>query len=565
MRVQPFPGALAIALIAVRANLLTAQLEVQRPPIPQLTAEDWRADLHVLATEVPKQHPMLFDGLTPTKLTSGQWDSAVSALDARIPYMSRAQIAVGLQRLVALVGAGHTSINPYFDPMLGYHALPIEFYAFRDGIFVRKADSTHADLVGAQVRRIGKLATSDAIAAVASVLSHENDQFVRMMGVGYLVMPEVLAGLGIIDASDSVPLEVERAGHRWTVVLTPAGLVRSDQHDAVTAIDESGWIDMRALSTRPPLYASGPGARWLRFLPDQHLLYVAYQSAVPASDTSERIDAFFARVFAVLDSTGASRLVIDIRNNLGGNSFYNRQLVLGIVRRTQIDQRGRLFVVIGRRTYSAAQNLVNELERYTNATFVGEPTGSPPAFFGDHRALVLPHSRISVNISSLWWQTQNPGDKRPFVAPEIYAEASSEDYRQGRDPAMDAILASLSRPSFAAQLTSALEAGDSTRGLQLVEAFGADPANRFRKAESEVNALGYDLLATGRPQLAVEAFRLNVRAFPGSANTYDSLGEALERLGHHDAAVTMYRRALALDSGMVSSQIALKRLTQAAR
>ena len=39
---------------------------------------------------------------------------------------------------------------------------------------------------------------------------------------------------------------------------------------------------------------------------------------------------------------------------------------------------GRLLVLIGGSTFSAAQTLVNQLERYTDACFVGEPSGSPP-------------------------------------------------------------------------------------------------------------------------------------------------------------------------------------------
>jgi hypothetical protein len=553
-------GVAAIVLVSDVARIAAGQQDDHRPAIPEVSAAEWRGDLHVLAAELPKRHPFVFDGLTPTKLTRSEWDSAVKALDVRIPQLSRDQILVGFQHLVALVGAGHTSINPLFDPMLGYHYLPIELYAFRDGIFVRRADSAHAGLVGARVRRIGKLGIDEAMTAVGSVISHENDQLVRELGVEYLAMPEVLVGLGIVDDVNTVSLEVERAGQRSTVMLRPAGVLRPARHDGTTSIDERAWIDMRPAGTPAPLYEQGPGPRWMRLLADQHLLYVAFQSSVPPTDTAESIDKFIERVLATVDSVAPSRLVIDIRNNLGGNSYYNRQLVLGIVRRTQIDQRSKLFVVIGRRTYSAAQNLVDELERYTNATFVGEPTGSPPAFFGEHRPLVLPHSRITVNISTLWWQTMDPTDRRSFVTPQIYAEASSEDYRRGNDPVMDAIVAAVSGPTFATELTGAVESGDTTRALHLIDGFAADPANRYRRAESEVNAIGYDLVRQGRLELAGLVFRLNVRAFPRSANAYDSLGDALERLGQRDEAAAMYRRAIALDSGMISSQLALRRL-----
>jgi hypothetical protein len=43
-----------------------------------------------------------------------------------------------------------------------------------------------------------------------------------------------------------------------------------------------------------------------------------------------------------------------------------------------INRRGSLYVIIGRMTCSAAQNIATMLQQHTNATFVGEPSGSPP-------------------------------------------------------------------------------------------------------------------------------------------------------------------------------------------
>jgi hypothetical protein len=97
------------------------------------------------------------------------------------------------------------------------------------------------------------------------------------------------------------------------------------------------------------------------------------------------------------------RVVLDIRSNGGGNNFLNRFVVKEIIRRPALDQPDRLLVLIGRGVFSAAQNLVNELDCYTNATFVGEPTGNAPNQYGDARRLELPRSKIRVFISSLYW------------------------------------------------------------------------------------------------------------------------------------------------------------------
>lgn len=78
--------------------------------------------------------------------------------------------------------------------------------------------------------------------------------------------------------------------------------------------------------------------------------------------------------------------------------------------------------------------------------------------------------------------------------------------------------------------------------------------------EEELNRRGYELLAAGKTKEAIAAFRLNAEAFPVSANTHDSLGEALLAAGDREGATASYRRALGLDPGSDSARAALRSL-----
>ena len=522
----------------------------------------WRQDLQVLAAELPRLHPLLFEQLTPTRLTRAAFDSAVGDLDRRIPTLQRHEIVVGLQRIVALAGDGHTSINASFDPNLGYRYYPLRLEALADGIFVVAADSAHAALVGREVRRIGKVPAAEALRRVGTIVSHENEQFLRAHGTLYLMVPEVLHALGITAGVDRAELALSGTGPDTTAVLIPAGPLRPAGHGMQRPIDETRWVTLRPAATPPPFYLSHDEPRWVEYLPATRTLYVAYQSSMPPRD-GESIPAFFARVFALADSVKPERLILDVRGNIGGESFFNRQLVLGIVRRPALDRRGAFFAVIGRGTYSAAQNLVNELERYTNVTFAGEPTASPPAFFGDHEAVRLPRSGISVNIATLWWAAPlNPRDRRPFTAPRVFAEPTSADVRAGRDPVLEAIDRWGKSPRLTAELTAALASADTGLPARRLAEFRARTENRYADVEPEVNALGYALLGSA-PRDAVRVFELNVAAFPHSANAHDSLGEAYERTGRREDAVRLYRRALALDPRMGNTRDGLARLGQA--
>jgi thiol-disulfide isomerase/thioredoxin len=65
--------------------------------------------------------------------------------------------------------------------------------------------------------------------------------------------------------------------------------------------------------------------------------------------------------------------------------------------------------------------------------------------------------------------------------------------------------------------------------------------------ESELNACGYALMASGNTKEAVTVFRINANLFPQSANCYDSLGEAYAKVGMKDKAIQAYEYVLELD------------------
>jgi predicted alpha/beta superfamily hydrolase len=64
--------------------------------------------------------------------------------------------------------------------------------------------------------------------------------------------------------------------------------------------------------------------------------------------------------------------------------------------------------------------------------------------------------------------------------------------------------------------------------------------------ELVINALGYRYLQAGDADRAITVFTQNVKRYPGSANVYDSLGEALENKGETEKAAKNYAKAVEL-------------------
>jgi CubicO group peptidase (beta-lactamase class C family) len=97
-----------------------------------------------------------------------------------------------------------------------------------------------------------------------------------------------------------------------------------------------------------------------------------------------------------------------------------------------------------------------------------------------------------------------------------------------------------------------LEQGVAAAVKQYLELKTAAPDD-YDFGESALNGLGYWLMGHDRLADAIEVFKLNVEAFPKSANPYDSLGEAYRKAGRRDLALASYRKALELDPTLGSA------------
>jgi len=79
-------------------------------------------------------------------------------------------------------------------------------------------------------------------------------------------------------------------------------------------------------------------------------------------------------------------------------------------------------------------------------------------------------------------------------------------------------------------------------------------------SEGDINDLGYRLLSRKRVAEAIEILKLNVEAYPASANVYDSLGEAYSVSGNTPLAIQNYEKSLSLDPSNANAAMMLKKL-----
>lgn len=393
--------------------------------------EGWRSDLAFLSREVKRKG---YNGL-PRKYPFAEFETEINRLSEAVPKLTDMQISIELMKLLAKLGDGHTGLEGSRVRPEFYLTIPISFYLFQEGLFITASDAKYKDLLGAQVLKYGEHSVEEVFKAIDPLIGRDNEMRPKEMIPILLRHLALSNGLGLIPDERKVSLTVkDTAGKTRTVELAV-----DDTVPYVERVLPSNWMCFsQTLSQSLPLYLKNLNQNyWFEYLPESKTVYFQFNNVL--NDKDETLSAFSERLFKFINENEVEKLVVDMRWNNGGNTFLNPPLQLGLVRNEKINQNGKLFIIIGRRTFSAAQNFINFCERNTNAVFVGEPSGSSPNFIGEETPFVLSYSKIQVNISNLYWAGSSPYDHRTWIAPTLYTPPTFETYKANRDPAMEAI------------------------------------------------------------------------------------------------------------------------------
>lgn len=81
-------------------------------------------------------------------------------------------------------------------------------------------------------------------------------------------------------------------------------------------------------------------------------------------------------------------------------------------------------------------------------------------------------------------------------------------------------------------------------GIQQYHQLKKEAANEYKFAETDLNVLGYRLIAENKHEAAIAMLKLNTEIYPKSPNAFDSLGEAYLRAGDSEKAIKYYELVL---------------------
>ncbi len=404
--------------------------------IDSLSRDDgWRYDLDFFAREIKRKafHPW-------RNVAEADFDAAIEQLRGDIPELSEYEILVELRRIITLLGDGHANVFFGPDHPLAPATLPAQFYLFEEGLYIIAAKPEHADLLGLRVTLYGEHPIQQIIDVVTPTVPCDCDQWLKLK-IPYVIRePAILHALGLIQEADRVALTLldSDGNERQATLMAGDNLSMDELYYALPS--PAGWEFLPETLDAPlPRYIRNQATYyWFEYLAAERAVYFQFNRV--RDSATEDFATFTERLFRFIDDHDVQKLVIDLRNNNGGNTYLEMPFLHRLIG-NRINQRGRLFVIIGRRTFSAAQNFAMLIERHTEAIFAGEPTGSSPVFVGETIPVELPYSKTGLNVSDLYWQSSWPLDNRTWLAPLLYLPPTFAAYSENRDPVMEAILA----------------------------------------------------------------------------------------------------------------------------
>jgi hypothetical protein len=394
--------------------LLASTFAYGRASIPALSPEQWRQDVDYFAHEIATKHRNPYHFISKAK-----FDQAVSDLRERIPSMKNYQVVVGLQHLAALIGDGHT----FLDTRGLYERFPLEVFWFGNDLRVTRAPPEYRQVLGKKIVAIGSFSISDVQSKLQQLIPQDENQWhVLNESAAQIMSVEPLAALGILPVPGAADFTFEDvSGRRFKLRIRPV---------------PAGTNDSEEIAKNPvPLPFQHPDdPLWFTYLADSKTVYVDFRSYQDLKRQSARLWTYMAK-------RPVKRLIIDMRWNGGGDYTKGREYLLyKIIYMPALNRAGHLYVISGRRTFSAAMVNVTDFRRETEAILVGEPTGARPNGYQENYWFTLPYSKLRVSCAMLKYAFQ-PGSETNAVFPDRRIDPNWQMFNVGKDAVLQWIMA----------------------------------------------------------------------------------------------------------------------------
>jgi len=374
----------------------------------------WHQDLQLLARELRYNCKPLED-----KHKQRAFLHHLDDLDKTVNSRTDEQMLVGIMQSLAVIRDAHTkpAIESFLLPFY-----PMILYWFKEGLYVIRAGEQCPEVLGARLLKVGQTPADQVLQFLKTLLGHENPWIFKALAPYLIISAKILEGSGFVNqpAQASFEFLTTDGGHR-RLTLT-----------AGTKMGKSSFFSDRLLRWSNP-----EKDYWFQLLPDHRAIYFCYRQCQEMPDFP--FAEFHRQLLGAIRSNGCERLIIDLRDNGGGNSALLEPLITALHKENFPNGALAVFALIGGGTMSSAAMNAIDLKGRVAAVLVGEPAGTNPNHYGELKELELPNFRLRIQYSTNYFHPW-PDSVGRSLDPQIRVTETWKDFHAEKDAALTAAL-----------------------------------------------------------------------------------------------------------------------------
>ena len=372
--------------------------------------------------------------------------------------------AVAIQHLSASLQDAHTSfLNQFLYYDLNNKNIKFNFLLqwISDSLRIVETCNSQKHLLGKTIKTINGISLDTLIHRTGELIGCENkaqkqNKFVRIIHLGNI---KLLSQLGLIIPNEQIVIND-------TIVIEQKG-----KEDLVYFVNEPNSITLKSNQS-------------IKTHIDSNIAYLQLNDmAMNPEYAKKEFDNFFNDVA----KSNSQHLVIDLRNNGGGNSrigdmllekirikkndninngsvtaknsrlfrYYfkipnmmprfllniNISIKIGREEEEKEKFKGKVYFLQGRNTFSAATDLALFVHDNNLFTTIGEPSSQKPCSYGDILFFELPNTKLHGGVSYKYFTRPDKSKcDEDYLYPNVNIPYTFEDFKNGIDPCWEWVL-----------------------------------------------------------------------------------------------------------------------------
>lgn len=371
-----------------------------------------------IVNKLKKTHPNPFFKVSKTKF----YDD-IQKLKNSMQDLTEDGVNLLLFQAIAQIQDAHTCL--VFDNKKASF-MPLEFYFFENEIIIISAIEKFAPLIGSKLIAINDVPIEKILKDMTTIIAHENKYFLWLLLPRCILEKEYLKLFNIVHEEDYVKITVEKDKKNYSEVI------HFYKNDIFT--NEKFFSIYDLLNVQTPLsFINLKINYWYKHFLDERILFIQYNKCDDMPD--KNFKAFSKEISSILKSNNISSIILDVRFNLGGSGLLFYRKLLPVMK--DFDKNGgKIFLLIGRRTFSSGVWVLCNLLRHTNVITIGEPVGNKPNHYGEVAIFHITDSNLIFRCSTKYFSKAIKSDDDTYV-PKYYIPVTKNDWLSGNDATFD--------------------------------------------------------------------------------------------------------------------------------